>query len=361
MTGLFLILSVVVTLACHFWFKPPTLLASGGLGIGSLLAVFLACQAAMYVSTSSTEILNGQVTGKEQNTVSCSHSYQCNCRTVTTGSGQNQTTTTVCDTCYEHSHDYDWDVYTTVGTFTIDRVDRQGVDEPQRWSIVRNGDPVSTTHTYTNWIKPAGSSLFNVSHIDLTQYKDKLPKYPGRIYDYYKIDRIVSDYKIPNIDSYEHYLSEQLETLGPKRQANMIFVITKNLNPTYADAVYASWNGAEKNDIVVFLGVAQNGEIKWASVKAWSKFDIFQVTLRDALLDLKTFDMKKVIDTSVSISYSKFERKPMKEFEYLSNEVQTITPVAGVIIAIFMLVINIGGMIIIIRQLENNGSYRYRY
>lgn len=361
MTGFFLIGSVFLTLICYFIFKPQTLLFAGGIGAGSLLATFLACQAAMWVSTSSTEIINGKVTGKEQNTVSCSHSYQCNCRTVTSGSGKNQTTSTVCDTCYEHSHDYDWDVYTTIGTFTIDRVDRQGVDEPQRWSIVRNNDPVSTTHTYTNWIKPAGSSLFNVSHIDLKQYGDKLPKYPGQIYDYYKINRIVSEYAIPDKDAYEHYLSEQLEDLGPKRQANLIFVITKNLSPTYADAIYAKWNGAEKNDIVVFLGVAPNGEIKWANIKAWSKYDIFQVALRDSLLDLKTFNMKNVIDTTVKVTYAKFERKPMKEFEYLKNDSQTITPFASVFIVILMLAINIGGMIFVIKQVEQNGRMRYRY
>lgn len=361
MTGIFLIGSVFLTLICYFIFKPETLLAAGGLGLSSLLVTFLACQASLWVSTSSTEILNGRVTGKEQNTVSCSHSYSCNCRTVTSGSGNNQTTTTVCDTCYEHSYDYDWDVYTTLGTFTIDREDRQGVDEPQRWTIVKKGDSVSREHTYTNWIKPAGSSLFNVSHVDLKQYGDKLPKYPGHIYDYYKINRIVSEYKIPDIENYELYLSQQLQDLGPKKQANLIFVITKNMSPTYADAIYAKWNGAEKNDIVVFLGVAQNGEIKWANVKAWSKFDIFQVTLRDALLDLKTFNMKKVIDTSVAVSYAKFERKPMKEFEYLQDDSQTITPVASVIIIILMLLVNIGGMIFINKQMEQNTRFRYRY
>lgn len=361
MTGFYLIGSVVVTLICYFIFKPESLLAAGGLGLGSLLAVFLSCQVAMYVSTSSTEILNGQVTGKEQNTVSCSHSYSCNCRTVTSGSGKDARTSTVCDTCYEHSHDYDWDVYTSVGTISIDRVDRQGRDEPQRWTVAKVGDPAATTHTYTNWIKPAGSSLFNVGHIDLKQYGDKLPKYPGKVYDYYNIDRIVSEVNIPNLPAYNRYLANQLEVLGPKRQANMIFVITKNLSPTYADAIYAKWNGAEKNDIVVFLGV-QNGEIKWANVKAWSKFDIFQVTLRDALLDLKTFDMKRIIDTSVAVSTAKFERKPMKEFEYLSNEAQTITPFATIFIVIFMLAINIGGMIFINKQLAANSySYRRRY
>ena len=37
------------------------------------------------------EILNGEVIGKYQETVSCSHSYQCNCKSVTTCTGSGAT------------------------------------------------------------------------------------------------------------------------------------------------------------------------------------------------------------------------------------------------------------------------------
>lgn len=356
MTGLFLILSLIITVGCYFFFRIPVLHAAG-IGAASFLAVILCAQIAMYVSTSSTEILNGQVTGKEQNRVSCSHSYSCNCRTVTSGSGKDATTTTVCDTCYEHSNDWDWDVYTTLGTYTIDRVDRRGSNEPERWTIVKAGDPVAKAHSYTNWIKPAGSSLFNAGGNKYDEYKDKLPAYPGDIKDYYNIDRIVGDVKVPNIDQYNRYLSERLRELGPKRQANLIIVATSNLSQTYADALYAAWNGAEKNDIVVVVGV-QNNQIKWAKILAWSKADLFQVQLRDSLLDIGTFDMKKIIDTSVAVAFQRYERKPMKEFEYLSNEVQTITPFSGIIIFILIVLINVGGMIYIKNNVDTR-SFRF--
>ena len=41
----------------------------------------------------------------------------------------------------EHDYDIDWDVKTTLGTFTISRIDRQGLSEPARWTSVKVGDP----------------------------------------------------------------------------------------------------------------------------------------------------------------------------------------------------------------------------
>lgn len=358
MVYILLIASILISVATYFIFKMDIKVA-GTVAALSFVLTMIGCGIATYVSTSSTEKLNGQVTGKERNTVSCSHSYQCNCRTTSSGSGSSRTTTTTCDTCYEHSHDYDWDVYTTVGTVTIDREDRQGVDQPARWTSVRNGEPVSVNHTYTNWIKPAHDSLFHLKDHDEKTLK-ALPKYPGEIYDYYRVDRIVLDgIKDPNVAQMNEYLSETLRTVGPNKQANIIIVATNKPSATYADTVYAAWQGAEKNDIVVFVGVSGN-QIQWVNIQAWAKSSIFQVKLRDAILDSKTFDLKNIIDISSQMTNSYYQRKPMKEFEYLKDDVQTITPIAATIILLLMVLIH-GGGVYVERNQMNPYRGRYRY
>lgn len=357
MLTILLIASIVISVAAYFIFKLDIVVA-GVVAAVSFLVTLIGCNIAMYVSTSSVEKLNGEVTGKEQVTVSCSHSYQCNCRTVTSGSGKNQTTSTVCDTCYEHSHDYDWDVYTNVGTITIDRVDRQGVDEPQRWSIVNNGDAVAVDHTYTNWIKPAHDSLFHKKDED-EKVIAALPKYPGQIYDYYRINRIVLDgVNVPNLPQMNQYLSDQLRVVGPKSQANIIIVVTNKPSVSFATDVYAAWQGAEKNDVVVFVSLDGN-QIRWVDVEAWSKSSIFQVKLRDAINDTKTFDMKTVIDLSAQNTSQYYKRKPMKEFEYLKDDVQTITPVAAIVIFLLMIAIHGGGIWFNLTQVATARRYRY--
>src|SRR5690349_13112667 len=53
-------------------------------------------------NTSDVEVINGFVTSKQQQRVSCSHSYSCRCHRVCSGSGKNRTCRQKCDTCYEH-------------------------------------------------------------------------------------------------------------------------------------------------------------------------------------------------------------------------------------------------------------------
>ena len=99
------------------------------------------------------EIYNGEVTGKEKTRVSCEHSYSCNCRESCSGSGSTRSCSTTCDTCYEHSYDVDWRVKTSVHEFNIQRINRQGTQEPPRWTKVTVGQPTAFVYKFTNYIR----------------------------------------------------------------------------------------------------------------------------------------------------------------------------------------------------------------
>lgn len=142
-------------------------------------------------NTSDVEVLHGQVTSKQSVHVSCSHSYRCNCYTTCSGSGSNQTCTEHCSTCYDHSYDVDWMVYSQIGSLDIDRVDRQGLDEPPRFTKTKIGEPFSQTRSFENFIKGSPDTLFKRQGL-VEKYKDKIPKYFADIYDYYRIDRVIN-------------------------------------------------------------------------------------------------------------------------------------------------------------------------
>lgn len=281
--------------------------------------------------TSDVEILNGKVVGKEQNAVSCSHSYSCRCRTDSRGNRS-------CDTCYEHLNDYDWDVKTTVGTITIDRVDRQGVDEPPRWSAVTNGQPVAKTHEYTNYVKAVPHSLFNVNQLAMNKYGPLVPAYPSKVYDYQYIDRVLGvGVNIPDVLKWNHNLGLMLRDLGPSKQVNVIIMVTNVADPTFEYAVQGKWLGAKKNDVVVIIGTPNYPTIEWVRVVSWTDKQLFKVQLRDDILDLKTVDQSKVlgiINQHVSKSYV---RKSMRDFEYLDSEILPPDWVIGIAVAIAVL------------------------
>lgn len=294
-----------------------------GLNIGIVvIAVILILVGGRGMKASDTEIWNGQVTGKEKVWVSCEHSYSCNCHEVCSGSGKDKSCSTQCDTCYEHWNDWNWSVKSDVGGFNIARIDRRGSREPPRWTAVQPGQPVAAERTFVNYIKAVPESLFHKSSSIKERYARQLPKYP-HVYDYHHADRVIPvGVQVADLADWNAKLALILRELGPKKQANVIIVLVGIADPLYAGALEEHWLGGKKNDVIVVLGVPEYPAISWARIISWTDAELFKVTLRDALLDMKTLETEKVIGAIERHVSESFVRKPMADFEYLWSEVK---------------------------------------
>jgi len=290
-------------------------------------------------NTSDTEVWNGKVSKKAREVVSCEHSYTCNCVTVSCGK---DCSTTICQTCYEHSYDVDWAVYSSIGSrLTIDRVSRQGVAKPSRWDAVEIGESFSETHGYTNYIKGSPDTLFR--HQGLTErFKDKLPGYPRQVYDYYKLDRLVTvgaavdDPKQWNLD-----LMNLNAELGHWKQVNAIVVVTKNQPDEYFYALEQHWIGGKKNDVVLVIDIDDANKIDWVNIMGWTDNKIFQVALRDEIQQIGVLNRDLIMKSLHDNIAHNFLRKPMKDFEYLSG---MIKPTTGqwIFAMVFGLILSVG-------------------
>lgn len=283
-----------------------------------------------YYQTADVEVLNGQVVSKASERVSCSHSYSCNCRQVCTGSGQSRSCSTTCDTCYEHSYDMDWVLKTSLGRVEIDRIDRQGLSEPARFTRAHSGDPVARLHSFTNYVKGAQESLFNADKGGAAdRYLAQVPAYPAALYDYHYVDRVLSvGVAVPELNSWNRDLAEMLKRVGPAKEANVVVLFVNNGDPNYMESLKKVWLGGKKNDVVVVFGVTSYPAIDWVRVMSWTDAELFKVQLRDALEDLKEVSRQDVLTTIEKAVASSFQRKHMKDFEYLRSE---IAPPAWVI------------------------------
>lgn len=277
-------------------------------------------------NTWDTEVLNGQVTGKSKDRVSCSHSYQCRCYTSCSGSGKSRSCSRRCSTCYEHSHDFSWRVQSDIGTTTISRVDRQGTSEPPRWTSVKIGDPYSETHGYTNYIKAAPDTLFRHQGL-MKKYQNHLPAYPNDIFDYYRINRtVVVDGTLPEKQKWDEELSLINRDIGFKKEVNMVMVVVYDKPREYFYALEQAWIGGKKNDVALVVGVNRNNEIQWAGAMGWTTNEFFKVKLRDRIMDQKTLDRSAVLGILKEETDKGFTRRSMKDFEYLES---SITPSVG--------------------------------
>lgn len=266
----------------------------------------------LYYKTFDTLILNGEVTSKSSDRVSCEHSYSCNCTRDSKGN-------TSCQTCYEHSFDMDWNVHSNVGNVTIARIDRQGLITPQRWTDVIIGEPFSKKDSYTNYVLGNETSLFNYGKYK-KEYLSQIPEYPIGIYDYYRANRIIQLNTNYNVKELESKISIMLKTIGPKKQANVILVLTKNPDHNFYYSVRDKWINGKKNDIVVVLGM--NSEvINWVETFSWDKNTYLAPMLKNELTALNINDTDKIINILSNNINKYYERKPMAEYEYLNSTI----------------------------------------
>jgi len=281
------------------------------------------------LSTHDTEIWNGVVASKKSEHVSCSHSYPCNpypCNCDKHGCS------TCWHTCYEHSYDVDWEVFTSNHEeIDIDRVDRQGLREPPRFSAVKIGEPTSVAHSYVNYIKAAPDSLFRKQGlVEKYEKTGSLVAPPQRIYDYYRLDRLVltNGATVDNPAEWNRQLSELNGSLGAKKQVNISVVITKNQPDDYFYALQQSWMGGKKNDVVLVMSIDDNKKIQWAEVMAWTTDKMAEVTIKDAVLGIGSVQYDSLILNAVAQNVDTYyHRKPMKDFEYLAH---SAVPTLGV-------------------------------
>jgi hypothetical protein len=310
-------------------------------GLQVLASLVVAGSSAGIVSCANThdvEVWNGRVAKKWHEHVSCEHSYTCNCRSESCGKN---CSTTVCDTCYEHSYDVSWRLSTSNGEqLEIDRVSRQGLVEPPRWTTTKVGEPSSVTHSYDNYVKAAPDTLFR--HQGLKQkYAASLPAYPQDVYDYYRINRLVTvGVNVPEgAAAWNTALSEANADLGAPRQANIIVVLVKDKPDDWYYALEESWIGGKKNDVILVVSVDDAMKPQWATVMCWTTNELFKVKLRDDVMNDAVLTRDAVVaDLRTNVSQY-FVRKPMKDFKYLAASIVPskvewiVTLVVGLLIA----------------------------
>lgn len=312
-----------------------------GAGVIGLLISSAIVTATFYLGkggkTADIQIINGEVVGKTREHGHYLRSYECNCvyRNECSGSGNTRTCTSVrtCQTCYEDRYTVTWSCQSNIGTFTIEHLDesRRSVydtKDPQRYTIIQKGDPVSKSNIYKNYIKAVPQSIFRPAQETLKQqYALYIPKYPANIYDIYRIDRVLTvGANVPNLKEWNDRVSDSVKTLGPLKQANVVIVLTTISDPNYFYALQDAWVNGKKNDIIVVIGAPEfPKKAAWVNIMTLSKDSLFQVKLRDKILSLQELTAADVVNAIHTETMQTYQRKSMKDFKYLDAEIDPPT------------------------------------
>lgn len=317
---LFMLMLVPVIIGCIglFWSKGRITIKEFFTLEGAVFVVMLVgFLIARWGDTYDMEIWSGRIVDKKKVWVSCEHSYECNCSTDDEGNRS-------CQTCYEHFNDWDWRIYTSNGeTITIDRVDRRGSYEPPRWTKAYKGEATAVAHSFENYIKANPDTILRRTNA-VERFKNLVPAYPNKVYDYYRVNRFVeAGMREGHIRDWVWLLRELNADLGKKKQVNVIVVAVKTGDSSYRFALEEAWLGGKKNDLVIILGVPNYPEISWAHVMSWSRSEDLKVELRDAILAIGTVAKRDaIIQVTREMVEKKFVRRPWTDFKYLTAGLQ---------------------------------------
>lgn len=335
MIYLIILIPVIVSLVAKYAFKADINWKEFLIQfVGGVAALSLIWVLGRYSAAHDTEVWNGYVTGKHMNHFTChtntmnpcQNGYTCHSHQVCSGSGKNRSCHEEHDTCYVYPWEQDWYVDSTLDSFEIERVDRQGANQPPRYSVAAINDPVSTTHSYNNWVKAAADSIYAQDVNAETQYAKIMPTYQQNVYDYYKLDRVYPSNTGLRLNAWNTAVARLNSVYGAKKQINVVIVFVADANRDFANALRRKWEGFKKNEAVLVIGT-RGGVITWAQSMSWSKQSIYDVDMRRMVENdflgkaVSTIDpvdftvhMSPIIDTD-------YVRRPMKEFEYLKGDI----------------------------------------
>jgi hypothetical protein len=168
-----------------------------------------------------------------------------------------------------------------------------------------------------------------------------LPTYPQEVYDYYRMDRLlrVGAVDVQDAKGWNDDLMHLNARLGAPKQVNAIVVLARSKPREWYSALEQHWLGGKKNDAILVVSVGADMRPEWAQVMAWTTDKVFEVKLRDAIMDLPKIEREPVMAAMVENISKHFRRKPMADFEYLESSITpsttgwVVTMLIGLIVA----------------------------
>ena len=142
-----------------------------------------------------------------------------------------------------------------------------------------------------------------------------------------------------------------------KKYSCKVFILLfkdKDINTAFKQEAY--WDGGNRNEVVICIGVKSNGDIDWVKPFSWTKNKILMPNLREDIIQYKNLNNSENIVKSIEknvVRYFKW-RDFSNDFKYLTYE-----PTNTQIIVIYLLSI-ISSVLIMAWSIKNDIDPYYK-
>jgi hypothetical protein len=200
------------------------------------------------------------------------------------------------------------------------------------WTSTYEKQPVVTKHWYENRILGSRHTL------------NRFPPVPegSAIYEYPEQMHALRDTPIlgsdPQLQQATKLLSLYNAELGPSRQARIWVCLFDSTDRQLGLLQEAHWQGANKNEFVVCLGVSQE-KVAWCHSFCWAPVgntsnDLLKVKARDLALNATSWDLIQFVADLAPLVEAHFVRKSSKELQYLTTDNYGFWSYAAVYLAV---------------------------
>jgi len=293
--------------------------------------------------------------------VSCRHPIR---QTTCTGSGKNRHCTTRTVGHY-HAYDVDyhgphWTEETTLGSLSISedryknilhdvfKIEKPSFHDMNRHYHTIDGDmyfgkwdlqdetlvPVTVEESYENRPK-ASQSIYRFQEVDTMDIKQyKLFNYP--IVNRHRYQQGILGFNDPIAEKKLAVLNAKL---GGTKHVRVFILVFKNQPIEAGHLQERYWEGSNKNEFVITIGIDNENKVKWAYDFSWTEVEETKVETRDYLLSQNTLDLSSLVDFTYKEIENKWIIRNFHEFDIL-----TIQPSMTAIVIIFSLtlLLNVG-------------------
>lgn len=216
--------------------------------------------------------------------------------------------------------------------------------DAQEWSWnnrIENAYTLASEHSYKNKVK-ASRSIFKFEDIS---YKD------ARKLGLYEYPDIVLYDQNPILGmKFPHEQEQAIRWLngfyGEERQFRMYLLFFKNKPEEIVEKQRSYWQGGNKNELIVCIGIDNSHKVKWCQAFSWCDSPVVAVKARDWFTS-HPLNLCKFADYIDPIIKKEWHRKSFKDFDYLTIE---LTDNQYWAIIILLLIFNIGVSIWIVRN-----------
>lgn len=188
-------------------------------------------------------------------------------------------------------------------------LDAQEQSTPKYWV------PITETSTYTNKVC-SSNSIFKFEKIDPKQAAEM------GLYDY----PAISDFDAPCILSRDIQVGEEVRSLfnkfnayyAPQWQMRLyILLFDAHKGISISEKQRAYWQGGNKNEFIICLGMTDDNTIGWARAFSWADQQDYEVKISQWLMHNPTLDWQKLYGY-LQIALCGWKRKEFKDFDYIN-------------------------------------------